>query len=77
MGSGRILRETPEEHNLPWGMVGVVSVPLKTTLSELIRFPKGHHQGVEVGSPPDVKKVKRPRLRMSKKVVPKEEDEGI
>ncbi len=38
-------RGSLDQHNLPWGDVGVVSVPLKATSSDLNRCPKkDHHQ---------------------------------
>jgi hypothetical protein len=38
-------RGSLDQHNLPWGNVGVVSVPLKATSSDLDRCPKkDHHQ---------------------------------
>jgi len=51
-GEGRVERNgtlekrgSLDQHNLPWGNVGVVSVPLKATSSDLNRCPKkDHHQ---------------------------------
>ncbi len=51
-GEGRVERNgtlekrgSLDQHNLPWGDVGVVSVPLKATSSDLNRCPKkDHHQ---------------------------------
>ncbi len=38
-------RGSLDQHNLTWGNVGVVSVPLKDTSSDLNRCPKkDHHQ---------------------------------
>ena len=41
MVSGRGERELPTYTNLPWGKVGVVSVSMKDTSSELNRVSKG------------------------------------
>ena len=60
MVSGRVERGntqgegSPDQHETAFGEVGVVSVPLKATSSDLNRVSKkGHHQGG--GRPQDVK----------------------
>ena len=47
-------RGSLDQHNLPWGNVGVVSVPLKATSSDLNRVSKKEHHQEEGGLAQDV-----------------------